>query len=122
LIRVPSSGKVVSATPPAAGEEKASYTPTKPERSSSGEVPTLEENFAGKTEGGQPVTEREQQLAAARAQHSGQGTTYVKPRLSFILSGGQAPAPEENEAALAHEEKKPDASEEPQHEIKTVHE
>ncbi len=122
LIRVPSTGKVVNTKQPAAEEKKVSYTSTKPERPGPAEAPTLEENFAGKTEAGQPVTEREQQLAAARAQHTAHPTSQVKPRLSFILSGGKAPVPEENDAALTPEQKKAMTPKKPDSEIKSVHE
>ena len=55
------------------------------------------------------MTEREQEIAAARAAHPQiQSGTVVKPRLSFILSGGQAPAPEDNEKALSAEQKQPE--------------
>jgi hypothetical protein len=73
-------------------------------------VPTLEENFLAESgtplPANPPLTEREQEIAAARAAHSSQGIQTVKPRLSFILSGGEAPAPEENEAALNPTEQK----------------
>jgi len=74
-------------------------------------VPTLEDNFL--QENGTPVptappvTEREQQLAAARAAHPVVPATTVKPRLSFILSGGQAPVREDNERATDLEHKPP---------------
>lgn len=113
LIRVPTWGSVVKTKPPAAenpfatDESKASYTTTKEvEEPKSNETPTLEENIAGKTTAGPPVTHREEELAAARAAHNTQPTSQVKPRLSFILSGGQAPPREENDAALTPEQKK----------------
>lgn len=68
-------------------------------------VPTLEDNIL-LTEAGAPVktevplTEREQQIAAARAAHAAQQHA-IKPRLSYILSGGEAPPPEENHAAVS---------------------
>lgn len=112
LIRVPTWGSVVNTKPPAtenpfADESKVSYTTTKEvEQPKSNEAPTLEENIAGKTTAGPPVTHREEELAAARAEHKAQPTSQVKPRLSFILSGGQAPPREENAAALTPEQKK----------------
>lgn len=75
-------------------------------------VPTLEDNFL--QENGTPVptappvTEREQQLAAARAAHPVVSTSKVKPRLSFILSGGAAPVQEENAHATDAEQKNPE--------------
>jgi hypothetical protein len=75
-------------------------------------VPTLEENFLEKSgtplPSSPPLTEREQQLAAARAAHPVVPMPAVKPRLSYILSGGQAPVPEENESALHVEHHQPD--------------
>lgn len=68
-------------------------------------VPTLDENFAAQEDAGAalpsnpPVTEREQQIAAARAARA-QSEPAIKPRLSFILSGGEKPPPEENESAV----------------------
>src|SRR5579871_4351330 len=113
LIRVPTSASAVKVKAPATDnpfatdESKASYTRTKDtEEKTSSSVPTLEENLAGKTQGGPPVTHREEELAAARASHKAQPTSQVKPRLSFILSGGQAPPAEENNAALTEEQKK----------------
>lgn len=113
LIRVPETGTLVEAKPAAkenpfdTEESKVSYTTTKgtvePDPNT---APTLEENIAGKTQGGPPVTHREEELAAARAEHKAQPTSQIKPRLSFILSGGQAPPPEENDAALTPEQKK----------------
>ncbi|HWD92450.1 MAG TPA: hypothetical protein VG938_08875 [Verrucomicrobiae bacterium] len=104
-------------------EEKASYAPAEPEKTA--EVfPTLEENLreeAGHPElGSIPVTEREHQIAEARKVHAAQGGQPVKPRLSFILSGGAAPDPEENQAALQTDgQKDSDAS---HLEAKTLHE
>ena len=73
-------------------------------------VPTLEDNFGH--EGGTapvpstpPMTEREQQLAAARAAHPVLAMPTVKPRLSYILNGGEAPPPAENQHANHPEEK-----------------
>ena len=74
-------------------------------------VPTLEENFLEESgtplPTSPPLTEREQQLAAARAAHPVKPSPMVKPRLSFILSGGAAPVPEENQTAAHHDEHKP---------------
>ena len=111
LIRVPEKAEVVPTKPPpapenpfAVEEEKVSYTPTG--EPAAEKVPTLDEDLEKQSdpESHVPVTEREQQIAAART-HSTEPITHVKPRLSFILSGGQAPAPEENESALTEEQK-----------------
>jgi hypothetical protein len=123
LTRVPADAAIVVNIPPAtaesASEEKTSYAPAEPEKN--GEIfPTLEQNFL--EESGQPVpgsgplTEREQQIAEARKAHAAQTAPSIKPRLSFILSGGAAPAPEENELAM---QKSPGPSDS---EAKTVHE
>lgn len=113
LIRVPNQGDVVKVKPSvtenpfAADDSKVSYTRT--EEPGKEKVPTLGEDLKQHSdepgESKVPVTEREQQIAAARA-HTTEPVTHVKPRLSFILSGGQAPAPEENESALTEEQKK----------------
>jgi hypothetical protein len=118
LIRVPENAPVVVKAPPAAAEKpsappeesKVSYTPTEHGKESHKEtVPTLEENFA---EAGNPApaadtpqAEREHQIAAARASRPVQPATVVKPRLSFVLSGGQAPPREENESAVTPEQR-----------------
>src|SRR5215472_17986515 len=107
LIRVPEKGDVVPAKLPAkptetenpfaVDEEKVSYTST--QEPAAEKVPTLDEDLEKHSDhpGSKvPVTEREQQIAAART-HTTEPITHVKPRLSFILSGGQAPAREENE-------------------------
>jgi hypothetical protein len=77
-----------------------------------GSVPTLEENFLEESgtplPAAPPLTEREQQIAAARAAHPVAPNSHVKPRLSFILSGGAAPVPEENESAMHSVEQKHD--------------
>jgi DNA-directed RNA polymerase subunit RPC12/RpoP len=75
------------------------------------DVPTLEDNFLQQETGAPapstpPVTEREQQIAAARAARPVVTTSTVKPRLSYILNGGEAPPREENEHAT-HTEQKP---------------
>lgn len=105
LVRVPADAAIVvnPGTNGSAGEETASYATAGPEKN--GDVfPTLEENFLAEagtpTPGSGPLTEREQQIAAARAAHAAQTAQSIKPRLSFILSGGAAPPPEENESAL----------------------
>lgn len=127
LVRVPANAAiVVKPSPPAnenAGDEKASYVAAEPEKS--GDVfPTLEENFleeSGKpAPGSAPLTEREQQIAEARKAHAAQGAQPVKPRLSFILSGGAAPPREENEAALSAVEQK--HTENPSPDAKTLNE
>src|SRR5262245_59461013 len=105
LVRVPTDAPIVLKAPPPA-------EPTAPATFGGGvaAVPTLEENFLGETAAAlpttPPLTEREQQIAAARAAHPMQGLPAVKPRLSFILSGGEAPRAEENQTAL-HPEPRP---------------
>lgn len=110
LIRVPNQGDVVKPKPGAtdnpfavADDSKVSYTRT--EEPGQEKVPTLGEDLERHDKPEVPVTEREQQIAAART-HTSEPITHVKPRLSFILSGGQAPAREENESALTEEQKK----------------
>ena len=129
LIRVPADAAIVVKPPPAAAkessEEKASYTPTETAEEKNGEsVPTLEENFLAESgtpaPGAAPLTEREQQIAEARKVHAVQITPPVKPRLSFILSGGAAPPREENESAVHNGEQKDPGH--PSHETKTLHE
>ncbi len=129
LIRVPTSGSAVAAKPPATenpfatDESKVSYTQAKEAaKPDSSTTPTLEENIAGKTQAGPPVTHREEELAAARAVHKAQPTSQVKPRLSFILSGGQAPPTEENDAALTPEQKKLMTPKKPDSNIKAFNE
>jgi len=67
-------------------------------------VPTLEDNFLQEsgtpTPSTPPMTEREQQIAAARAERPVVPMPAVKPRLSYILSGGEAPAQDENAHAI----------------------
>ena len=69
-------------------------------------VPTLDDNFLQESgtnlPSTPPMTEREQQIAAARAARPVAPMPAVKPRLSYILSGGQAPMREENEHAQSH--------------------
>jgi hypothetical protein len=116
LVRVPVDAPIVVKTPP----------PTEPAATATTGggvpvVPTLEENFLEESgtplPASPPLTEREQQIAAARAAHPVQPASTVKPRLSFILSGGAAPVPEENHSAV-HPEHKPDDD----HHTKTLHE
>jgi hypothetical protein len=119
LIRVPANATIVTKTPaPVVVPPMPAITP------SLGAVPTLEENFLAEsgtpTPSVPPLTEREQQIAAARAARPVVPTPAVKPRLSFILSGGEAPAPQENESALNCGEHKHPENSSP-HE-KTVHE
>jgi hypothetical protein len=75
-------------------------------------VPTLEDNFLQEsgtpTPSSPPMTEREHQIAAARAARPVVPSPTVKPRLSYILSGGEAPVPEENEHATHSEQKNPE--------------
>ncbi|HXT10677.1 MAG TPA: hypothetical protein VN873_03875 [Candidatus Angelobacter sp.] len=113
LVRVPANASLV---------EKIPTTPT---GLLGGEnVPTLEDNFRADEKGTPlpsepPLTEREQQLAAARKEHAAHAS-QIKPRLSFILSGGAAPVPEENQKALEPpEQKNPEG---PPDDTKTVQE
>ena len=105
VVRVPVDAPIVTKAP-----IPAAVPPTTP-KGGTPAVPTLEDNFL--QENGTPVptappvTEREQQLAAARAAHPVVPATTVKPRLSFILSGGQAPVREDNERATDLEHKPP---------------
>jgi hypothetical protein len=109
LVRVPADAAIVTnSTGP------ATTPPAVPIGAGVPTVPTLEENFL--EEAGTPLptappmTEREQQIADARAAHPMQSGPALKPRLSFILSGGQAPVPEDNQSALQTEHKVPDCS------------
>lgn len=101
LIRVPHDAEIVREVPPP--------PPANTSGAGIAEVPTLEDNFLA--ESGTPlptpppVTEREAQLAAAKAA-SEHNKKVIKPRLSFILSGGQAPVREENEHALVDDPQK----------------
>lgn len=104
LVRVPSNAEVIRSAAAAAVNAAANGPAIAPDS-----VPTLEENFLAE-EGkagpsSPPMTEREQQIAAARAAHP-ESKKAIKPRLSFILSGGQAPVAEDNRSALHHEEPK----------------
>src|SRR5580765_6836654 len=83
LVRVPVDAPIVTKAPiPAA-------VPPAPSGAGVPDVPTLEENLL--EESGTPLpttppmTEREQQLAAARAAHPVVPVSTVKPRLSYIL-------------------------------------
>jgi hypothetical protein len=121
LTRVPVDAKVVTDTPAAPPpespfvtpeESKVSYTPASANRSGE-KVPTLEEDLAAQSGtpapgSEEPLTEREKKLVAARAAHAPTISKVVKPRLSFILSGGQAPVKEENSAAADEDKKPPD--------------
>jgi hypothetical protein len=118
LIRVPADAPIVTKAPVPA------MTPsTTPAAAGIGTVPTLEENFLAESgtplPATPPLTEREQQLAAARAAHPVAPNPQVKPRLSFILSGGAAPAQQENESALHSVE--PKHEENPSSETDTLH-
>lgn len=129
LIRVPHQGDVVKVKPTATenpfevDEEKVSYTST--QEPAKENVPTLGEDLERHSdepgESKVPVTEREQQLAAARA-HTTEPVTHVKPRLSFILSGGKAPIPEENESALSEEQKQRATPDKLKSQIKSLNE
>jgi hypothetical protein len=115
LVRVPAAAAIVEPAIPTTAanpfEEKVSYTPTGSIDSGPEKVPTLEENISPKAnapagDAGAPAsTEREHQIAEARAHRPIEVATTVKPRLSFVLSGGQAPAPEENDSAVTPEQK-----------------
>jgi hypothetical protein len=105
VIRVPAEAAIVTKTPaPVMAPPITSGVP------GIGAVPTLEENFLAESgtplPTAPPLTEREQQLAAARAAHPVAPNPQVKPRLSFILSGGAAPIQQENESALHSVEQK----------------
>jgi hypothetical protein len=119
LIRVPTDAPIVRKTSLPATTPPPSAAPP-----GMGPVPTLEENFLA--ESGTPlpttppVTEREQEIAAARAAHPVLPSSQVKPRLSFILSGGEAPAAQENESASHSVEQK--HSENPSPETNSHHE
>jgi hypothetical protein len=110
---VPADATIVTKTPESASTLMGS-----------GQVPTLEENFlsdpGAPLPSEPPITEREQELAAARAAHAKDITQAVKPRLSFILSGGQAPLQQENESALSSAT--PHHAENPSPEAKTLRE
>jgi len=103
LVRVPVDAPIVT---------KATVAPTTPVPAPTGvaNVPTLEENFLQESgaplPSTPPITEREQKIAAARAAHPLQPNPQVKPRLSYILSGGEAPVPAENQTASGHGEQK----------------
>jgi hypothetical protein len=117
LVRVPTDAPLVVKSPP----------PTEPAAAATigggvPDVPTLDENLLEKSgtplPTSPPLTEREQQIAAARAAHPVLAMPPVKPRLSYILSGGQAPPPAENESATHLEQKPHDEH----HEHKSFHE
>jgi hypothetical protein len=118
VIRVPSEAAIVTQAP-----APVLAPPPAPAAPGIGTVPTLEENFLAESgtplPTAPPLTEREQQLAAARAAHPLSPNPHVKPRLSFILSGGAAPIQQENESALHSVEQK--QSENQPSETDTVH-
>jgi len=108
LIRVPSDAAIVTKTPDPVANPLGTGVAT-----GLTDVPTLEDNFLASSSGAppspdRPLTEREQQIAEARAAHPVLPTPAVKPRLSYILSGGEAPVPEENQSALKVEHKNSD--------------
>jgi hypothetical protein len=114
VVRVPVDAPTVTPTP------ITDDAPAAPAPGGSLAVPTLEDNFGHENgtpavPSTPPMTEREQQLAAARAAHPVLAMPTVKPRLSYILSGGQAPVPQENESATRPEEKHREHTEEPHH-------
>src|SRR6185312_951559 len=95
LVRIPVDAPLATSKPiPAA-------IPPAPPGPGAANVPTLEENFLEESgtplPSTPPMTEREQQIAAARAARPVVPNPTVKPRLSYILSGGQAPVQQENE-------------------------
>lgn len=108
VVRVPVDAPIVTKAPIPTAD------PPTPATAKGLDVPTLEDNFL--QESGTPVpstpplTEREQQIAAARAARPVVPMPAVKPRLSYILSGGEAPAARENEQATHPEQKHPDHS------------
>jgi DNA-directed RNA polymerase subunit RPC12/RpoP len=108
VVRVPVDAPLVTKAP-----SPAAVPPT-PATGTGLDVPTLEDNFLQESgtpmPSTPPVTEREQQIAAARAARPVVPNTTVKPRLSYILNGGQAPPPEENEHATQPEHKLPEES------------
>jgi hypothetical protein len=116
LVRVPVDAPIVVKTPPPTAPASTATT-----GGGVSGVPTLEENFLEESgtplPTSPPLTEREQQIAAARAARPVVPTPAVKPRLSYILSGGEAPVAEENHSAV-HPEHKPDDEEH----TKTLHE
>jgi len=110
VVRVPVDAPIVPQTPaPAAA-------PPSPNTANGLVVPTLEENFFQESGAAvpstPPLTEREQQIAAARAARPVIPQPAVKPRLSYILNGGEAPPPAENEHATHPEQKHPDEHQE----------
>lgn len=119
LVRVPSNAELIRSAAAAAVTAAANGPAIGPDA-----VPTLEENFLAQP--GKPipsigpVTEREQQIAAAREAHA-QSNHGIKPRLSFILSGGEAPPPEENHSALGQEQDKQQEAPRPD-DTQTLHE
>ena len=119
LVRVPVDAPLAPTKP------VAEDIPQAPPGPGAAAVPTLEENFSKGSETPlpttPPMTEREKQIAAARAERPVVPAPVVKPRLSYILSGGQAPVAEENESAAHTEPKHPEHPEEAPHE-KTLHE
>jgi hypothetical protein len=117
VVRVPTDAPLAVKPPP----------PTEPAATATvgggvPDVPTLDENILEESgtplPTSPPLTEREQQIAAARAAHPVLAMPSVKPRLSYILSGGQAPPPAENESATHVEHTPPDES----HDHKSFHE
>jgi len=107
VVRVPVDAPIVTKT----AVNPTAVAPTTP-AGGTPIVPTLEDNFL--QEAGTPIpstppmTEREQQIAAARAARPVLPASTVKPRLSYILNGGKAPPREENEHATHPEEKRPE--------------
>jgi hypothetical protein len=118
-VRVPTDAPIaVKPAPPTAPAATATVGGGVPD------FPTLDENILEESgtplPTSPPLTEREQQIAAARAAHPVLPMSTVKPRLSSILSGGEAPPPAENESA-SHVEHKPQEDASPDH-AKSFHE
>ena len=104
VVRVPVDAPIVTkaAVPDA--------VPPTPATTKGLDVPTLEDNFLQQETGAPvpstpPMTEREQQIAAARAAHPAVSSSTIKPRLSYLLNGGDAPPSDENELATHPEQK-----------------
>ena len=111
VIRVPVDAPVVP------DEPMPEAVPPTPLAGGAPSVPTLEDNFASEAPlpTAPPLTEREKQIAAARAEHPVLAMPQVKPRLSYILSGGEAPPSAENESATHPEQNHSEHTEHPHH-------
>lgn len=105
VVRVPVDAPTVARTP-----VTGAVSSSAPAITNGLEVPTLEDNFLQEEKGTPapsvpPMTEREQKIAAARAARPVIPNGAVKPRLSYILNGGEAPPAAENEHATHPEQK-----------------